>query len=173
MSHENITPLGFAYDGKEIFYWCSSAGDLFVPGPDGKAKDTIRPDELPTKIRNLYDNYWTEDAGCCMQVASYKEQPGMMLNYLFDKGWCDELLGREHTDKDMERLYNAVKDAASILERDHMSMFCKSCTVFCGYKTDPDGPEIVVFIPYEYRRELAEITEDLECSAYELVKELF
>ncbi len=173
MSHENIIPLGFAYDGREIFYWCNSAGDLFVPGPDGKTKDAHDPDELPLKIRNLYDNYWSEDAGCCMQAASYKERPGMVLNYLFDEGWCDELLGHEHTDEDVERLYDAVKDVASIVERDHISMFCKSCTVFCGYKSDPDGHEIVVFIPYEHRRMLKEIMEDLNSCICELVKELF
>lgn len=173
MSHENITPLGYAYDGKEIFYWCSSAGDLFMPGPDGKAIDNERPDELPPKIRNLYDNYWSEDAGCCMQVASYKDQPGMMLNYLFDKSFCKELAEGEDADNDMERLYDAVKDTASIVERDHMGMFCKSHAVFCGYKTDPSGHEILVFVPYEHRRKLNDITEDLECCICEYVKELF
>ena len=173
MSHENITTLALAYDGNEIFYWSSSAGDLFVPGQDGKARDAENPGELPMKIRNLYDNYWSEDVGCCMQVASYKDQPGMILNYLFDKGFCRELSEYDDADDDMDRLYDAVKDAASIIERDNVSMFCKSYTVFCGYKTDPAGHEIVVFIPYEHRSKLNEVASDLECTIYTLVKELF
>lgn len=173
MSHENIRSLELAYDGKELFYWCNSAGDLFIPGPDGKAQDADNPGDLPMKIRNLFDNYWSEDAGCCMQVASYNDQPGMVLNYLFDKGFCKELTECEDAGDDMDRLYDAVMDAASIIERDNVSMFCKTYTVFCGYKTDPSGHEIVVFIPYEHRRKLNEITADLECTICALVKELF
>ena len=173
MSHENIIPLVQAYDSKEIFYWCNSAGDLFIPGPDGKAQDADNPGQLPMKIRNLYDNYWAEDADCCMQEAIYIDQPGIILNYLFDKSFCQELAECESADDDMERLFDAVKDAASIIARDNVSMFCKSYTVFCGYKTDPAGHEIVVFIPYNYRRKLNDVTTDLECTIYALVKELF
>ena len=88
--------LNEAYENKELFYWCSSAGDIMMPG-DGKRFIMHKPKELPEAYRQLYDQYQSEAGEGRRHVVSYQGQPGMLLAALYDKSYfhdiCQERAG--------------------------------------------------------------------------------
>lgn len=146
--------LNEAYENKELFYWCSSAGDIMMPS-DGKRFVKHKPKELPDAYRQLYDQYQSEAGEGRRHVVSYQGRPGMLLAALYDKSYfhdvCQERAGipdREFTcslDQFlMDVAYQRILQTASGIESDPE---LNGCTVLVGENTDVDGHEVCLFIP--------------------------
>lgn len=162
-----VLSLNDIYKQDELFYWCNACGDINMPNTDPMSLHT--EDELPMRERNLYENYWEEGAGCCMYVVRFREHPAMVLNYLFDKGYCEDLLGHEPTRADMHHFWVAIRDCAQFLERDERTA---GCWVVVGEDTDPDGHELTVVVPYERRETIKDVLHYLNETVYASVEQL-
>ena len=156
-----------AYDAKTLQFWSNSAGDIFNP----KTGDDCSVEEMPFKLKNLYLNYWGETYYVPVYVAEYNGEPSIVLNYLFDESYIEDVsekLEECKSSADMNRAWCAVHDLANLLV-DRLP----GCTVFAGENTDPDGHEILILVPYRRRNMLDEINKDLEEFIYPTFEELF
>ena len=159
-----IRSLNDIYEKDELIYHCNACGDINVVGGDLLQCGT--EDDLSPRERNLYENYWTECAGCMMYVVTYKDRPGMVLGFLMDCGWMSDFCDKSWdavTEEDMHRLYLAVSDYAKSLERE--PELC-GCEIWVGEDTDPAGHELLVFIPYERRDVIDRIAASLDDKIY-------
>ena len=77
-----------AYDAKTLQFWSNSAGDIFNP----KTGDDCSVEEMPFKLKNLYLNYWGETYYVPVYVAEYNGEPSIVLNYLFDESYIEEII---------------------------------------------------------------------------------
>lgn len=161
--------LNEIYKAEELFYYCNTTGDINIPGSGVLSVHEV--DKLPLKARNLYENYWFEGGGCNMYVVRYKDDIGMILGFLFDESYlCDFLKKDEVSDEEMTKFYNAISDYANLLERSNK---ISGCDIFVGENTDPDGHELLVFVPYDKRNDIRKITEMLDKEVYRSVEELY
>lgn len=163
-----MTNLNEVYKQKQLFYYCNTCGDINIPNTDPLS--IHQSDELPLREQNLYENYWGEGFGCHMYVVKYRNNTGMILGFLFDESYlCDLLNKNEVSDEDMSRFYTAISDYANLLEQSNK---IAGCEVLIGNNTDPDGHELLVFVPYEKRNEIKEIAALLDNEVYNSVKKL-
>lgn len=177
-----ILSLKEAYEKNTLKYLCNSCGEVFDP-------EDSRPEQLcvaePEKIMNakelvLYQQYWEEGLGCQMYVMRVKGEPAIGLGYLFDEGWCEELIAKkvkqnlpvtadQMKECWMPRLYQAVNDAAQEL----IGNMVPGCDIYLGNMTDPDGHEMVIIVPYDKRENVRSIADQLYETLYQTVEELF
>ena len=150
-----------AYNRGDLHFWCSSAGDL----------DTTNSNvcDLPPRIRNLYLNYWGENYNTSTHCVSYLNQPGILFVYLFDTSYIDDVMEEQRlsSDDSMQRAWYAVRDVANLL----VDRF-PGCTVFAGNRTDSEGHEIAILIPYDMRGQLNELDNEINEVIYPLFREL-
>ena len=123
----------------KFHYWCNCLGELNIPG-----KDTVgSEEELPADIRELYEGTWgtvSERYGVNAYVISFDNKPGIGLTWLFDSEFQKT---RKYASD--EAAMAAVKTIA-----EHIQAAFPQADVFVGENTDPDGHEIVLFIPAGY-----------------------
>lgn len=163
-----MNSLNKVYENKELFYYCNTCGDINIPGSDPLSYHDV--DELPLRVRNLYENYWYEGAGCHMYVVNYKGSPAMALGYLLDESYLEDLMNKDAVSaKDMQIFYNAILDYAKMLDRDNN---VAGCEILVGEYTDPDGHELLVIVPYELRGKIKTIADYLDGEVYSTVEAL-
>lgn len=152
----------FAQHG--LFYWCSSAGDIRMPG-DGKRYIVHHPEELPPAIRQLYEAYQTEAGECMRHVVTYNGFHGMFLAALYDKSYYIDICN-DHGIKDltcaretilMDVALQLLYRQAEIMDEDPAF---DGCTCFVGNNTDPDGHELGLFIPAKLAKNIDTIEKD-------------
>ena len=104
-------------------------------------------------------------------VAEYNGEPSIVLNYLFDESYIEDVsekLEECKSSADMNRAWCAVHDLANLLV-DRLP----GCTVFAGEGTDPDGHEISILVPYRRRNMLEGIDKDLAEFIYQPLRSYF
>lgn len=144
------TPINLkeVYAQKALFYWCNSTGDICVPGmAPWPCQATV--DDLPPKIREIYESFWTEDEyGTWAYAVTLNGQPGLMLGWLFDYGWLKDIkiLTDENLDIVKPLFHDAVFKAAEQLQT---KIDSSNTAVLYGFDTDSDGDEILLFISYD------------------------
>lgn len=161
--------LNEIYKNNNLFYYCNACGDISIPDTDPWSIHESA--ELPLRERNLYENYWMEGVGCNMYVVRFYNQTAMALTFLFDDGYCSDILGMDCAQtEDMDRFYNAMCDYAKMLKSDAK---LKGCDILVGNNTDPCGHELVIIVPYELRGRIKQLAEYLDQHVYSSVEELF
>lgn len=155
----DIISLNNVYDENSLYYWCNCTGDLNIPGC--RSWDIVtNTDMLPNAVWDVYDNFWGEGRGAQEYVATYNGVTGLMLGWLFDYSWLDDLsliklnaYTMEVPDSMKEVLHSAVEKVAKNLAAgqffsDDEQPIQHNYPVFFGKDTDPDGDEILIFFPY-------------------------
>lgn len=142
MIEDKTVSLNEIYAADELFYYCNACGDINIPGEEDSAKIFAHtPEELPMVARNLYENYWQEGAGLPMYVVEYKGQIGMAVTALFDQSYQRDLFTEKGIGVTRSEFFTAMKRVAKM----YRNAFRYETMV--GVDTDPDGHEIVFFIP--------------------------
>lgn len=177
----NILSLNEAYEKNAFIYLCNGCGEVKDPNNPGRV---CEPEEIPSvlslKERVLYENYWSEGTGALMYVLRLADNtPAMGVGFLFSSGWCRELAEKVSGRKDigkgelesrwMPRLFLAVSDMAGVI----LQQAAPDFDVYVGNKTDPDGHEMLVVVPYEDRDKIEKLARKLDTMVYEVVEELF
>lgn len=129
--------LNEVYDGEpyNMVYWCNAVGEINIPW---KPKNHLgKEEELPPEIARVYEKWTSFELGpVSSYVITYEGIPGIAHVWLVDKDWWE----KEHRDVDRKE---TIKAAADFLEYSY-----PYATVFVGDDTDPDGDELILFIPY-------------------------
>lgn len=154
----NIINLNEVYKLETLWYWCNSVGDLNVPGYAPTAHADL--DSLPALVRSVYQHYWTEGCGANEYVVTFNGETGLMLGWLFDYNWLRELLevgGRCLNEREKEIFHCTVKQVAEKIANGWFfsegvpKTPADACPypVLYGEDTDPDGDEILLFLPFK------------------------
>ena len=136
---DKTVDLAVVYLNKDLFFYCNACGDINVPGKDPMYCG--QPDELPTTARELYEKYWSELARLPMYVVKYHELYGIAVGVLFDYSYLDDLRADKGTPTDRELFFLAVHETA----RKYRNAL--PYETLLGRDTDPDGHEILFFVP--------------------------
>lgn len=132
-----------AYEKESLYYWCNSTGEINMPGYRPLA--TPEPEVLPPLVKTVYDNFWAEGRGALEYVVTYNGETGLMLVWHFSISWLKDLniLNRENEQAVLSALSLIVRIAAEALadEQEHEVLY--------GEHTDPDGDEILLFLPLD------------------------
>lgn len=152
----------FAQHG--LFYWCSSAGDIRMPG-DGQRYIVHHPEDLPPAVRQLYEAYQTEAGECMRHVVTYNGNPGMCLMALYDKSYYNDICddhGITNKTCAQEAILLDVGFQLLIQQAERMSKdpVFEGCTCLVGNKTDPDGHELGLFIPAKMAKNIDTIEKE-------------
>lgn len=114
-------------DPLHFHYWCNCLGEI-NPLDDPQRCGT--PDDLPDDPRFLYLNLYRPDfCGVCNYVVSIEHVTGLAVVWLCNFDFAS---------------FEAVKLTARQMEKDF-----PFASVFVGENTDPDGNEILLFIPQD------------------------
>lgn len=174
-----IKSLNEIYEKNGLLYMCNACGDINDPNVPGDTKTHLPEEVMTPEEQVLYESYWTEDGGCCMYVLNVEGKAAMGLCYLFDTGWCRDVVDGDSdprhsvSDEDIERLwmpqvFTAITDASSKIQE-----LVPGCDIYLGEWTDPDGHEMLVVVPYEMRDQIKGISQKLYDTVYETVEKVF
>ena len=169
-----LRSLNEIYEHDQLYYWCNASGEI---NPKDNPMRVGSEEDLPMRECELYEQFWTEGNGCWMYVVDYMDQTGMALCFLCDYSWAADMLqkaNREVKDSEKAALYRAAhrvgEDIETWLHRTYESL---NCEVWIGKETDPDGHEIMVFIPFEERRIIRKLSEELDQMVYSAIEKDF
>lgn len=128
-------------------FWCSSTGEMSEPS-------------MPEEATDLFNHYWTDRYSCSMRVADFEGVTGMAMAYLYDRDYCARMHNKsEATENDMREFYEDICKTAAIMAQEKE---LHGCSIYVGENTDPDGHEMVVFVPYEKREHIIDIADFFE-----------
>ena len=153
-----IYDLKKAHEKDELFYWCNALGEINMPG-DGGIREH-EEDELPPKVKKLYEKYQAEVDGCNLYTVNFRGQPGMLVAVLFDTCWAEDKLRHDEklkpviqtmSEDQIKRAVHSVMDnplmdaiwAAALSMVEEVDGFR---SLLIGKDTDPDGHELCEFI---------------------------
>ena len=163
--------LNSIYEQDQLHYWCNAVGEINLKEDPFRIGDK---EALPEMAQELYDSYWSEGSGCNMYVAEYSNLTGMILCILCDYSWASDMLSKKESEldaHDKHALYRAAKAQGLAVEAWISEAFPGAgIEVWLGEDTDPDGHELLVFIPYQARVHIEEIAGVLNQTAYEKIE---
>ena len=114
-------------DPMVFHYWCNSLGEINPPD-DPQRRGT--PADLPDAARIIYQNLYEDDrCGVRNYVVTVEHKTGVALCWLIDED-------------DQKIPFADVRRAAAVLES-----IVPYGTVYVGENTEPEGHEILLFIP--------------------------
>ena len=165
---KKIISLNEVYEANELAYRCNAIGEIIDLNSDPKNYHITEPDILPARERELYDTFWNETAVFTSYVVDYRNTPGMAFCFRFGGEWRN---GFETTDEALPALLTAIREETELLAN---SEKYAACTFMIGDGTDPEGHELLVYVPYEERHLLGQIEKDLtDENLYTRVEERF
>lgn len=148
----NVIDLSKLYDednNDTMFYWCNSCGEVNLPGDIGIVLHT--EDELPPKIKSIFEHLECEHNETNEYAASICNKSGILLMALYPYQFVADVL---KIDEQSQKAQDATEQLAVNLKAfssDLLTKFKKidpNCEVVLGIHTDPEGPELGVFIPF-------------------------
>lgn len=148
----NVIDLSKLYDednNDTMFYWCNSCGEVNLPGDVGIVLHT--EDELPPKIKSIFEHLECEHNETNEYAASICNKSGILLMALYPYQFVADVL---KIDEQSQKAQDATEQLAVNLKAfssDLLTKFKKidpNCEVVLGIHTDPEGPELGVFIPF-------------------------
>lgn len=123
-------------------YYTNAPGEINIPG--APALYCGRVDELPLPAQPLYETYQTEGVAAPVYVMNVRGEYGMGICFLLPLS-SSLLEGLDSIGEDEK--YEALELAAADLAAWIASFETPGVTVFLGRNTDPEGSEVLVFIP--------------------------
>lgn len=155
-----IKSLNEAYEGKFI-YWCNAVGEINLPWRKDYYNGKVS--ELPPKIAALYRERGVIDCGVKNYVITDDDKLGLGYCWLVDYLWLSDLGLSEDEDVSAE-----LESAAQAIQK----MFPYT-DIYIGTGTDPDGHELILFIPKDklttFLRDNDLKTESLGKVIYDLI----
>ena len=147
----NVIDMSKLYkDGEDVmFYWCNACGEVNLPGDIGIVLH--KEDELPLHIQSIYANLECERNETNEYAASICNKSGILLLALYPYQFVADVL---KIDEQSQKAQDATEQFALNLKafsNDLLAEFKKvdpNCEVVLGIHTDPEGPELGVYIPF-------------------------
>lgn len=147
----NVIDMSKLYKDGEgaMFYWCNACGEVNLPGDIGIVLH--EKDELPLHIQSIYANLECERNETDEYAASICNKSGILLLALYPYQFVADVL---KIDEQSQKAQDATEQFALNLKafsNDLLAEFKKidqNCEVVLGIHTDPEGPELGVFIPF-------------------------
>lgn len=147
----NVIDMSKLYkDGEDVmFYWCNACGEVNLPGDIGIVLH--KEDELPLHIQSIYANLECECNETNEYAANICNKSGILLMALYPYQFVADVL---KIDERSQKAQDATEQFALNLKafsNDLLAEFKKidpNCEVVLGIHTDPEGPELGVFIPF-------------------------
>ena len=155
--------LNELYKNDLMWYWCNETGDINVPGAALAHYGTT--DDMPPAIQELFTEFWDKNSGVLKYVAVVNGVPGIALGLRFDRDYYKELAADYVIASDIpnETLYKKGTTAVIAVAADIANLIPFG-DVYFGEGTDPDGDEIVVFVPGTECREYLDKVVETVCS---------
>lgn len=148
----NVVDLSKLYEDNSnntMFYWCNACGDVNLPSDVGIVLHT--EDELPPKIKRIYDSLECE----CNETNEYAvticNKSGILLVALYPYQYIADVL---KIDEQSQKAQDATEQLALDLKSfgndlaAELKKIDPNREVILGIHTDPEGPELGVFIPF-------------------------
>lgn len=148
----NVVDLSKLYEDNSndtMFYWCNACGDVNLPSDVGIVLHT--EDELPPKIKRIYDSLECE----CNETNEYAvticNKSGILLVALYPYQFVADIL---KIDERSQKAQDATEQLSLDLKSFGNSLAAElkkidpNCEVILGIHTDPEGPELGVFVPF-------------------------
>lgn len=148
----NVVDLSKLYEENSngtMFYWCNACGEVNLPSDVGIVLHT--EDELPPKIKRIYDRLECE----CNETNEYAvticNKSGILLVALYPYQYIADVL---KIDEQSQKAQDATEQLALDLKEfgnnlaTELKEIDPNCEVILGIHTDPEGPELGVFIPF-------------------------
>lgn len=148
----NVIDLSKLYDednNDTMFYWCNSCGEVNLPGDVGIVLHT--EDELPPKIKSIFEHLECERNETNEYAVTICNKSGILLMALYPYQFVADVL---KIDEQSQKAQDATEQLAVNLKAfssDLLTKFKKidpNCEVVLGIHTDPESPELGVFIPF-------------------------
>lgn len=161
--------LDALYDSGKYHYWCNAAGDINIPGAAPLDCGTI--DQMPAPAAALYKNVWSDQNRLLSYVLEVEGRYGMALSVLFDEDTIQDLC---KLSKFIDRAPKSKHGAFLLVSRvaDCLADKLPLAEVYVGENTDPDGHEIVVFVP-DSVADIAKIFKDYDALCKQLLSTCF
>lgn len=142
----SIEAAGKSHPG-HLFYWCNCMGEIPRDRFEASASSTTDGGttlKLPPDILDLYERFQMETAGVHRNVVTFCDdgdipRSGMLLSVLLDGDWVLEL-----GIPSMEQAFDYLKVTAEAVAD---KIGYKECLVIAAKNADPDGHELMLFIP--------------------------
>ena len=148
----NVVDLSKLYEDNSndtMFYWCNACGDVYLPSDVDIVLHT--EDELPPKIKRIYDSLECE----CNETNEYAvticNKSGILLVALYPYQFVADIL---KIDERSQKAQDATEQLSLDLKSFGNSLAAElkkidpNCEVILGIHTDPEGPELGVFVPF-------------------------
>lgn len=148
----NVVDLSKLYEDNSndtMFYWCNACGDVNLPSDVGIVLHT--EDELSPKIKRIYDSLECE----CNETNEYAvticNKSGILLVALYPYQFVADIL---KIDERSQKAQDATEQLSLDLKSFGNSLAAElkkidpNCEVILGIHTDPEGPELGVFVPF-------------------------
>lgn len=148
----NVVDLSKLYEDNSndtMFYWCNACGDVNLPSDVDIVLHT--EDELPPKIKRIYDSLECE----CNETNEYAvticNKSGILLVALYPYQFVADIL---KIDERSQKAQDATEQLSLDLKSFGNSLAAElkkidpNCEVILGIHTDPEGPELGVFVPF-------------------------
>ena len=147
----NVIDMSKLYkDGEDVmFYWCNACGEVNLPGDIGIVLH--EKDELPLHIQSIYANLECECNETNEYAASICNRSGILLMALYPYQFVADVL---KIDEQSQKAQDATEQFALNLKAFSNNLLAEfkkvdpNCEVVLGIHTDPEGPELGVFIPF-------------------------
>lgn len=144
------------YRENRIFYWNNALGEINLPDDDGLISHT--PDELPLFQRDLYENYW---CGIGTEyVVTMDGIPVYVFCFLLEDEYASDLGITPET------LHMAARGTA---KSKFVGSVFDECAFLFGENADPWGAELMIFLPYSKRENIAMIRAGIASGEYGVV----
>lgn len=148
----NVIDLSKLYEGDNedtMFYWCNACGEVNLPSDVGIVLHT--EEELPPKIKSIYEHLECE----CNETNEYAvticNKSGILLVALYPYQFVADVL---KIDERSQKAQDATEQLALDLKTfgndlaAELKKIDPNCEAILGIHTDPEGPELGVFIPF-------------------------
>lgn len=139
-----LKSLNELYDRDVVFYHCNALGEINVAGKDPLYCGDVS--EMPEPAQVLYNQYQDETGPYRTYVVNIGNRYGMAYVVLFDYSWLDD--NGLDVEKD-ETIFGALNTAVRNVAERIMDDSIADLEFYVGNNTDPDGDELMLFVPMD------------------------
>lgn len=151
-----VKSLNELYQRGKSRYWCNCTGDIYIPGDAIMKCGSV--EQMPPKVREIYEGLWEPGLHPTYVFEDEYGNVGLAFGILFDQQYITDLrttnpyMGAVDRKAFEKECFNAIKRMAEDLTKR-----LPYAQVYLGEGTDPDGDEILVFVPKDEAYDLAKV----------------